>query len=97
MGTEGGGMGRVHLDETSEGQEAIEGIVSLKAGQHNREIAIEQRQSKSIPGSRHVGVHQPILEKDQSRINASRLIEAIEHVARSFIDAHYADVRAGPQ
>src|SRR5438874_6976508 len=40
----------VHLNETREGQEAVEGVVALEARQHNREITVGQRQSKSVPG-----------------------------------------------
>jgi hypothetical protein len=49
IGTDCLGVRRVHLNEAGEGQKAIEGIVPLQAGQDNGEIAIGQRQPKTIP------------------------------------------------
>src|SRR6267154_3819633 len=44
-----------------------------------------------------MGVEKPVLEEDEARINALRLIKTVLYVPRSLVNAHYADVGASPQ
>ena len=42
-------------------------------------------------------VHEPVLEENQPRIDTACLIEAIENIARPFVDAHHSDIGASPE
>src|SRR5229473_1416936 len=42
-------------------------------------------------------VDEPVLEEDETRVAASRLIEIVLYISRSLVNAYHADVGAGPQ
>ncbi len=50
IGAHGLRVRRVYLNEARERQETGKGIIPLQARQHYGEIAVRQRQSKSVPG-----------------------------------------------
>src|SRR5215467_621237 len=52
VGADGLRVGSVHLDEAGEGEEAVEGIVSLEAGEDDGEIGVGKRKAESVPGLR---------------------------------------------
>ena len=49
VGANGLCVGCVHLNETRKCQKAVKGVIPLQARQHNRETAIGQWQSKTVP------------------------------------------------
>jgi len=49
VGANGLCVGCVHLNETRKCQKAVKGVIPLQASQHNRETAIGQWQSKTVP------------------------------------------------
>ena len=44
-----------------------------------------------------MGVHNPVLEKNQPRIRPAGLIKAVKDIARALVDTHHADVRSAPK
>src|SRR5260370_12032837 len=42
-----------------------------------------------------MGVNKPVLEEDETGVDASRLIETVLYIPRSLVDAHHTNIRAG--
>ena len=66
-------------------------IRTIRQGSAN--VAVAAGLSKRLR-SCHMRVHQPILEENQARIDASSLIEVVEHVAGPLINAHRNSIHA---